>query len=856
VNNKTDRYYITRLLVPMVFMVLALWFGIRFIGTQDFPRVLTWWITLLLLGVAFQPLSICIFSKFHDGGWLFSKVLGLAVSGWLMWFLSSCHILKFSQRWTSIVVVILCFAINVFGYSFLVQRKNRKKKFFDAYSADMICSIFSVEVIFLCVFIGWCYIKGINPDAYGTERFMDFSYMMSISKTDYMPASDVWFAGNGINYYYVGQYMATFLTKLSGLSVDYAYNLSMMTLATFGLCLTYSLGVNVMRQFILERKVRLGSDRKAGLMTQIGSVTEEDGEPFWRPVAAGTIGGIAVAIAGNLHYPIYKYLFPKWQNLIGSGEHYSYWFPDATRFIGYNPDVDDKTIHEFPIYSYVVGDLHAHVINTIFVLTLLAVLFAWLLRRKDRMGAARQGAIYGEDLTKGALKKELLTEVFQPEIIIAAFLVGMFYMTNTWDFAIYFVVSGAVILFSNLVVYGFKKNAWLLTAFQALLFIVLHVIISLPFRLNFKSISSSIAFCDTHTSLWQLFVLWGLPTTCIITFLVILIRERKEMLKYSVTEKKSKKKKVEESEETEAHSEENAFCKNVRGFFANMSVSELFILVLGLCAIGLVLLPEIIYVVDIYGGAYKRANTMFKLTYQAFIMFGIAMGFIITRLITMARSKAQKGMGIALCLLFLTTIGYFNEALTAWFNGNYRGLDATAFIESQCNTVDAQAVDYINANIKEQCNILEMCGLSYTYFNRISVFTGNPTILGWQTHEWLWRSNGGENGYEYPAEVSNRHADVLTIYTSTDESMVRELIEKYDIDYIYIGECELVDGYSQLGSADENGNSRKVEGSYYTTINTNVDLLLGLGEVVFQQWTEGDDGDEAGFNTYLIKVNR
>ena len=57
----------------------------------------------------------------------------------------------------------------------------------------------------------------------------------------------------------------------------------------------------------------------------------------------------------------------------------SYWFPDATRYIGYNPyREEDRTIHEFPCYSFVLGDLHAHVVNIIFVLLVIALLYVWL----------------------------------------------------------------------------------------------------------------------------------------------------------------------------------------------------------------------------------------------------------------------------------------------------------------------------------------------------------------------------------------------------------------------------------------------------------------------------------------------
>ena len=70
--------------------------------------------------------------------------------------------------------------------------------------------------------------------------------------------------------------------------------------------------------------------------------------------------------------------------------------------------------------------------------------------------------------------------------------------------------------------------------------------------------------------------------------------------------------------------------------------SDLFVITIGLCAFGLVLIPEILYIEDIYSGDYKRANTMFKLTYQAFIMFGISFGYLFPRLICFGRTKGQE----------------------------------------------------------------------------------------------------------------------------------------------------------------------------------------------------------------------
>mgnify|MGYP002226874533 CR=1 FL=1 len=179
-----------------------------------------------------------------------------------------------------------------------------------------------------------------------------------------LPARDLWYSEGTINYYYGGQYFAVFLTKLTGSKVELTYNLMRTFVAAFAFVLPFSL----VRQMSVDRLK--------------GSLT---GKKRCVPAVAGIIAGLSVSIAGNMHYVVYSKIIPWLQKLQGK-EADSYWFPDATRYIGYNPDVPDKTIHEFPCYSFVLGDLHAHVVNVMFVLFLVGLLYAWM--RSVRMREA------------------------------------------------------------------------------------------------------------------------------------------------------------------------------------------------------------------------------------------------------------------------------------------------------------------------------------------------------------------------------------------------------------------------------------------------------------------------------------
>lgn len=746
--------------VQSIFLMFG-YLGILVIGKmllkEEFFEVMQWWFALLVLGVSCFPLSNLLFSGFHDGGFMFSKAIGLALSGWLLWALSSLHILKFT-RTNTILVVAVVFALNL-AFLYLSKKVEHMKEWKEKITAPAennvtrkVVLALTFELVFLAIFIIGCYVKCFKPEAYGTEKFMDYGFMTSMMRSDYMPPEDFWASGTNLNYYYMGQYMATFVTKLSGVTVNAGYNLALMMLMAFCCMMSYSIVYEVMRTTIQLRnkkkkeQIRKGEENVAEISGGYTAIVSH---------AAGALAGVAVTFAGNMHYTIFCKIIPTIQGMLGM-EVDSYWFPDATRYIGYNPETDDKTIHEFPSYSFVLGDLHAHVTNIMFVLTVLGILYAWLLYRKARMDAVKSGA--GIDAYSRWL------ETFHPSIVVLGFFIGLFQITNYWDFPIYFVVSGAVILFSNAVIHKFEKETLILTALHAAVVLVMSFVVSLLFNLKFVSMAKGIALCTDHTPLYQLAVLWGLPVTVLVCFLVSVIC----------------KKKKEEPYKRKKGSQPLLF-----QFIDRLSLPELFIITIGLCAAGLVLMPEIIYVIDIYGG-HKRANTMFKFTYQAFIMFGLMMGYVITKFILLAKNGKQIVCGVLTGFLLLGTVGYLGKSVDSWFGNikdetRFQGLDAAAFVDKE-NIYDSEAVDWINENIEGRPVMLEAHGNSYTYANRISVLTGLPTILGWHTHEWLWKDD-----YNW---VEARKADVETIYTSNDASLVRELLDTYDVAYIYLGDEE------------------------------------------------------------------
>lgn len=763
---------ITGVLAALALLTIIL--GIQFMG-GDFGRVLLWWAVLLVIGVITMPLTYMMFSGFSDFGWAFSKSIGLALTSWLMWVLASVKIMKFSQ-FGCIFVCVIMLVLNGLLYFFGYRKKQKKISF----TWENINSILCVEIIFLAMFTFWSYLRGCKPEAYGTEKFMDFGFMKIMERSEYMPPQDLWLSGESMNYYYVGQFVGTFLSKLSGIGVEYGYNLMLMTIAALSCALVFSLVRNCFAQLTFEK---------------IKNV-----RPF--AVTAGIVSMLAVVFAGNGHYIIYGLLRPWLQKFTGA-EVTGFWFPNSTRYIGYEPDVPDKTIHEFPSYSFVLGDLHAHVINIIFVLSVLGILFAWLLYRRD--------------LIKNNKGYSLVQEVLSPHILLLGFFIGFFHTTNFWDYPIYYVVSGAVILFSNIVLCNGDKYSIGMTAIQGVLIFALGTICCLPFTLSFDQISTEIEFVTTNTPFYQLAVLWAIPVFTVVLYIGNMIYRNIRQGVY----KKAKN------------------VNPIAGFFGSMKAADLFMFVLGLCAIGLVYMPEVIYVKDIYGSDYARANTMFKLTYQAYIMFGIVLGYAVMKMFVQGKGIIRRCC-VLISVLFLLTLGYFGNASKAWFGeytnkDTYKGLDATDFLETE-SYADFEATNWLNENIPEGTPVvLEANGDSYTLYERVSTITGLPTVLGWRNHEWLWRS---EASGEFPAIVSEREEDVNNIYTTTDVNAAKEIIEKYDISYIYIGKCE----YEKFPAM-------------------NTDFLKSLGEVVFEITTDmtiSVDGAEQTMEktTYIIEVNR
>ncbi len=433
-------------------------------------------------------------------------------------------------------------------------------------------------------------------------------------------------------------------------------------------------------------------------------------------VIGGLFGAVMLNLGGNGH--------TLWHFL--SGQDKGYWYPDATRFIQF-------TIHEFPAYSHVVADLHGHLMNFPLVLMFLTILIGYIQSLKVRP------SIYW----------------YIKYLISLGFLLGIFIMTNAWDFPIYGLVLAVVVVYGSWLIAHARLPArqgsvsqWLR---QVLLFgtitVLMAIVVSLPFTFNFKNITQGVAFVEARSPLWQLAVLWG----------------------------------------------GFALIGAVAGLKFWKEKNILKILPLTMVAVSglLIAIPEVIYVKDIYIKDYHRANTMFKLTYQSFVMMSLVFGVTVGNLVGRIKSSKLKvkswqtitGLSILL-MVFAAHMMYPFYAVDSYYNGlkNYQGMYGLKWFWRQYPDDYAALMWLKNLEDKNNFSILEAVGESYTDFARMSAFSGFPTVLGWRVHEWLWRG-----GFDIPAQ---RTEEVRKMYESPFDPESLRLLKQYKIRYIVIGDLE------------------------------------------------------------------
>ncbi len=654
--------------------------------------------------------------SFFDAGFGLSFGTGLFICFYLAWVISSVGV-PFSDG------IIFASLIVPAAFGWALKKFIQKETFITATDFKHFLNGFAIfALIFLAVF----WVIGFNPlvDP-GTENYMDFGFMQTIYRQKSAIPNDIWFAGEKLNYYYLGQAASVYMCRLAITTPEYGYNMMLATFAgmTFLMCTELICG-------IADALIKDHPKKERSVTT------------------AGVLGGTLAAFGANPHWLLYGLFIPFVQKLIGTSPSGDYWFSDPTVYIRSELGDPDNGKNEFPAYSFILGDLHAHVINIIFVLPLIGMLFDLVLTDDEEEN--RPVRIY--------------------RLVLIATLLAYYKGANYWDFAIYYVITGAVIVFADLKRYGFNKETIIKLVIKALLITAVSIVAILPFTLNFVKMESGIRLCDTHTPLFKFLVLWGLPIA--VTLWAI----------YTLYRKKYK-------DDTDP-------------------VTRVALLAFMLCTIGLTLVPEVVYVEDIYGSDNKRFNTMFKLTYQAYVLFAIIAGIAFALILKKVYTAAVDFwvVDITYICLFAVTVmsaSYTASSIHKWFGNVFEsekriGISSLEGLrKDEVYGFEMAAYDVLRSDDRKIINIIEASGDSYSHESALSVYSGACTPAGWFVHEWMWHND--------PEPIKERADSVSYFFTSGDVEYCRDMIKKYDIDYIFVGPAEVCrypvdrNGFENLG---------------------------------------------------------
>ena len=666
--------------------------------------------------------------RFPDAGFGVSFGAGLFLCFYLAWTFSAVPGFDFSD--VAVYSSFLIFAAA--GYA--IKRFALKQPYADISDLKRSLNGFAV---FAVIFLAYFWVIGFNPVVDpGTENYMDFGFMQTIYRQKSAIPMDPWFSGTRLNYYYLGQAASVYMTRLAHTTPEFGYN---MMLATFA-------GMVFMMVFELV----------AGIA---GALFTDTGRLGRCAFSGGVLGGAIAAFGANPHWLLYGVVSPVLGRFFGNRD-LDYWFSDATVYISTELGDPDNGKNEFPAYSVILGDLHAHVINVIFVLPLLALLF---------------------DICAGGEEDDDKRGVWY-KLLLISMLLGYYKGANYWDFAIYFVITGAMIVFFDIRRNGANIRTLGGIAAKACFVTAVSFVSILPFSLRFVKMESGVFLCENHTSMGKLFVLWFLPVAVCAALIVWLYNT------------------VPEGE-----------VKNRAGRCALLASI--------LCTVGLVITPEVVYVKDIYGRANLRFNTMFKLTYQAYILFAVFIGIAFA--VSLLRSHTV--IATVFVVLAIADIYYTPFSCRKWL-GDYYDASARKGISSleslyadERYAFELRAADVLKRDDAKVINIVEGAGDSYQHSSALSVYSGACTPVGWFVHEWMW--------HNAPEEVHERADEVSFFYRCGDKGYCSDFLRRYDIDYIFVG---------------------PVETAKYAV---NTDGFRNLGEIVLDEWY----GDA---EYVLIKVDR
>ena len=310
-----------------------------------------WWALAVLLGLLVYPLVWAVFGRLADRGYGVAKIVAIALLAWGAWLLASLRWLPYSREAILLVLAVLAAASGIVLW--------RRGAAFWHDARERLDVLLTVEAVFAVGYVLFLAVRMANPDLwhsnFGGEKPMDFAYLNAVLKSTYFPPYDPWFAGGYINYYYFGQVLVATLIRLTGVVPAVAYNLA--------IALFYGLLASACFSFAFNMVAGLRGYRSPRVL---GWAT-----------AAGVLAVGCVAVFGNLDGLLQ--VLERLTGRVPASLPFDFW--RSTRVIG--PE-DVPPITEFPYFTFLYADLHAHLLAL--PLTVVALHVALALVRTRGLG--------------------------------------------------------------------------------------------------------------------------------------------------------------------------------------------------------------------------------------------------------------------------------------------------------------------------------------------------------------------------------------------------------------------------------------------------------------------------------------
>ena len=594
-------------------------------------------------------------------------------------------------------------------------------------------------ILLLALFVVGAGLRWFNPEISGTEKPMDLALLNAAARATVFPPPDPWFAGETVNYYYLGYSMAAFGIHLSGAEPSVGYNLALAALFALGGLAAASAGYDL--------AVLTGAGRRA------------------RRVAAALTLGLTM-LAGNL--AVLRDIFSDSADAPTGFWHGIGW--NASRTIQREDagQVIDYTINEFPAFSFILGDLHPHVMALPITLLAVSLAIQWVVAASQLQLDSRR-----ERLTRGALTGLVL---------------GGLYALNAWDaptFAGLVLAGGAVVAWR-------ERTRLSALAPPAAAALIAAVVAWLPYTLSYSPGSRGIGVVTVRSEALDYIQVFGLLLAAAVVTLVVLlwdVRPDGRIFLIVLLAAGAGATLIARGEVLVALAA--LLVLSVYALWTYRTEPGLAALVWLLVAgLGLLTIVEVLYVDDFFGPPNERMNTVFKLHYQAWGLLAIAVGpglvlawRRLAQPVGLRRKLTRTAFVSLFVLLAVPALAYPIVATRAKteasrVSGSLDGLAAARLSRPS----EVAAAEWLRANAPGHAVLLEAPGRAYSDDSRMSTWTGIPSVIGWTQHEELWRQSD--------PRIATRTTDIDTAYLTDDSELRRAVLDRYGVTHVVAGDSE------------------------------------------------------------------